>query len=956
PLPDDEVAADDGRALPDQDDAFMVKEGKGLNLKGVADALCSPPSAILQPLILHNGTFISYTSEGEVLLSLKIVEGRFIPGASDENLFLSASFDLPGADLGVDFSLAARLGCDGIPATGTLSGRLNMSPPGSRSVKGSFVTGFTWDADGKHVSLPDFLFEAEGDKLGADLRVDMAAAECAGRVTLHTLNLPRWFKWARAVPPGLQQALSSLTGGFDLELTPRKAEAHNLEGVAGPLRIKAYVGAPDLSAPVVVVRAEVADKPDLDVVFPFLGVAGRYLPSIAAPAFDHPPLAPYPEYPPVPYDPGPSRVGYDINITAPAALIHGVRTESLFVRVFPHMLGPVEKTRVSIRADKALEGKVEGYLDIDRNSILMHYDAKDMELAGLPENRDGKVKVAGRVTGRCDIDMPMNADGRIVDDWPIRLDAAVRDLTVNGVFRGEDWKMGAAGAAIKGAGSIHAVLEEGVRFEGKWDMTANGIASSWNPRGQEEVTGLYEGGLFWPPIFGGPPPASGSRLVEKKGVERVAGTLTAQGSVTSPLGHYLAPIKGKMKADFEWIPHGERIGLKNAVFEGLGSYAEGSLDIDFSGKETLVRAEAAFKSNPQALFAAWSMRFPSWLRPPQFLTGKCDISADDSSLHFANIKVEMDGAPVTGEITRRRNPAVQDTARTKSDDPGNWTVRLNAEHLDIENIFPPDPPDLPVTPKSERPWDLTVLKGLVLDGRIFLSKAKKGKLSFDKTQVTIAVQRDRFSVECQTDAFYNGTSTTILQGTIVPERSQVILRKGLTQIQKVSLGELLYDYTGERSYAGTAELVADISGVLGCDADFPAKLSGSWSMIIKDGLYPGFLTSEDSTLRNTFSLASASGPLDKGVLRSENFRLSGAMIDMNGGGWFDLNNRTMDIELSATFAKVPTVPVRYYGSVSAPRMRVRGVDMVVETVQAAGFTVFGLVRSVLELPGMAVQG
>jgi hypothetical protein len=37
-------------------------------------------------------------------------------------------------------------------------------------------------------------------------------------------------------------------------------------------------------------------------------------------------------------------------------------------------------------------------------------------------------------------------------------------------------------------------------------------------------------------------------------------------------------------------------------------------------------------------------------------------------------------------------------------------------------------------------------------------------------------------------------------------------------------------------------------------------------------------------------------------------------------------------------------------------MRVRGVDMVVETVQAAGFTVFGLVRSVLELPGMAVQG
>lgn len=254
------------------------------------------------------------------------------------------------------------------------------------------------------------------------------------------------------------------------------------------------------------------------------------------------------------------------------------------------------------------------------------------------------------------------------------------------------------------------------------------------------------------------------------------------------------------------------------------------------------------------------------------------------------------------------------------------------------------------------PWNLAGLKDLSLDARLHLNRAKREKLSFTQTTITATLQKNRFTMHCESGGFYDGTSTLLLQGSIVPEASQVTLRKWLMQLRDVNFAKLLQDYTGDRYYGGIADMVVDVAGTMTRDADFPAKLSGVWNLSIKDGMYPAFLSGENSTLRNTFSLASASGTLDKGTIRSNNFTLSGPMVDISGHGWYDLNYKTYDLDVSATFAKVPTVPMRFYGNASEHRMNVRGADMVVETVQAAGSTVFGLVRGIISLPGHAVRG
>lgn len=922
------------------------------HMERAATMVCTLPPFALQPLTIRNGSLISFDPDGNLLLSFTGIEGRFTPDAPADNLSLSSTFSLPAADLDVSVDLTARVGCDGVPAKGAFTGRVQMTPPGSRTITGDFASSFTWSATGKDILLPDFRMLAESDTLTADLLVDLAVPECRGKVHIHRLSLPRWFEFGRVLPPGLRQTLHTLIGDFDLQLDAGRAEARNLRGVVGPLAVHGFVGTPDFSAPVVVVDLD-ADSANLDLIFPFLAAVGTFVPDPTPPVFDHPPLAPYPQAadapPPLPDAPPGVEVGYDVRVRVARPSVHDVTAGPLEVLVYPVTVQKKDKTRVTFAVPAIIGGSINGRLDIDEKTILMHYDVKKLELGQLPENAQNIVRIAGQVTGICEIDVPMDKNGDLADNWALRVNAGINGCTINGLYPAAPWKLHAGKLTANGTGNIHTVRSKGIRIEGLWDLDLRNINTSWHPKGNDAITAKFNGGLHWPPIADAPPPAPGKvPLMQKRGVDKVAGNFTAQGSLIVPLGSFLAPVTGKLQSDLDWRLYGDTLALDNLSFEGFGSYTTGKVHINFSGPEVVIGSEVSGKFNPAQILKGWGISLPGGMQAPRLLTGRTTITGKSRSLAFDPLKVEMDGAPVTGSIAWK--------AGAKTSDPGDWTFRLTADHLNLNTLFPPSEPGAAPRPSTTTPWRLKGLAGLGLDAQITARNVKWDTLSFAKTKLTAALQRDRFSLHTEIGSFYTGTGTLLFQGSIVPDKSQVTLRKGLVQMQQVSLGKLLYDYTGDRSYAGTADLVVDLTGNMSSNADMPGALSGVWDVRIKDGLYPAFIGGESSNLRNTFSSASLSGVLDKGVLRSDNFRLTGPMVDMSGGGWMNLNNRSYDFNLSATFAKVPTVPVRFYGSAGTSHMQVRGVDMVVETMQNAGSTVFGLIRGVLELPAHAVRG
>ena len=936
---------------PPSPEAGGGEDGSADALADLAQFLRHEEANLKLPVHIRNGSLNRYTNSGRLLLSFSNIEARLLPRPAAENFQIAARFFLPGAGLEVNYSLSGGFGGEGVLAVGRLSGQVSMTPPGSRAVHGDFRTSFSWDSSGRTVLLPDFAITAEGDALSARLTADLREILCTGKVTIHRLSLPRWFGFGRLLPPGLQQALDGLVGDFDLHLDTRSAEARNLRGVVGPLLVRGYVGTPDFSAPVVVVDLDL-DRANLDLLFPFLAAVGRYVPDPVSPRFDHSVLAPFPEFPgPPPPGDHSIDISYDVKVRVARPRVHDVDGGPLEVLVLPLREKGLEKTRVSFNGGDLLTGKVEGRLDIDEGSVLMHYDAIGLKLGLLPENKENSVRIDGMITGSCDITVPVAIDGTWADDWKLESQAAITGCEITGRYENAPWRLYGGKVRASGKGSIHAVQPDGVRIEGLWDLAAQGVKTSWNPKGDDSLTGKFDGGLYWPAIPDGPPPEPRvRRTIERRGVERIEGKLALNGALVVPLGSWRPSLNGRLNTGLKWLLYDETVTLSGAEFTGFGSILSTNGLVDYSGKDVEARFEADCKINSREWLRAWLSGLPKDFVPPRLITGKTVVSGTPRTLRFDKIKLEMDGAPVSGEI------AWQEAAPARDGDAGQWTARLTADHVDFDNLFPPPPDGQAPEPPSKTPWNLAFTKGLSLDIQLLLRNAKRQKLSSSSTTLTGTLQRDRFSLHGDIAGFYGGGGVMLLQGTLVPEKSQATLRKGLLQLQGMDLGKLLRDYSHDSSYGGTGDLVVDVSGVLQCNADIPAKLSGIWSLNIKDGLYPAFVGSSESTLRNTFSSAVMSGIMDRGVLRCSDFTLKGAMVDMAGSGWYDMNTRDMDLRISVTVAKVPTVPVRFYGNASAPRMRVRGVDMVVQTVQAAGSTMFGLVRGVFELPGRAVSG
>lgn len=922
--------------------------------------------AFLLPARVIEGSFTRYNENGAILFSCTGINGSFKPSAQKDNLVFSADISLPGADLEMAVSLGMNLSGQA-PANGAFSADLRMMPPGSRTLTGRAASSFVLNDKVTEAFFPDFRLRAEGDELSADLALDLTGPSLTGKVRLHSLSLPRWFVFGRLVPPGLRQALHNVTGEFDLYFDRGRAEALALTARAGtpenPLFVRGYVGTKDFGKPVVEVDLAL-DEARADPLFPFLAVAGISLPEPAPPEFDHPVLAPYPEIAteettPEEDDDG-IDVGYDVKIRVARPELHNVYGGPASVLVFPVRENGRELTRVEIVAEDLLDGKAHGVLDIDEDAIAMRYLVQDMELPLLPENMDNTVLFGGKVSGSCDIVMPRLADGSLADDWQLGVKASAAKFFVKGHQETSPWGIAAATATLDGSGLIHAVARHGIRIGGKWVLAGQKLSSSWNPKGNEALSVNLQGDLVWPPFVRSAPSEPGlEKTIERRGLQSITGSLKTEGTLTVPVGSLLAPVSGKMESELEWLLHENTMRFTRSQYTGAGSHSAGSIFIDFSGKEVVVASDAFFTLNPIKLLREWGVEAPSGMRIPALLTGSAEIRGTPRSLLFDNLRVEAEGAPISGNISwLDADPSGSGPESRAKPGKGLWTFRLVAEHLDIDRIFPPEASagSAKTPEKPAAPWNLRFLKDQSIDAHLVLTNAKRRGMTFSGVDITATLQKDRFSAHATSASFYDGSATFLAQGTVTPEQSRISLRKGLLRMQGVSLGNMLYDLYRDTSYAGTADLVFDVNGVLRSSGDVPGNLSGDWSIQVKDGLYPAFLGKEGSELRNTFSVASCSGVLDKGVLRSENFLLSGPMVAMHGKGWADLGKRETDTEISVTFAKVPTVPVRFYGPFARLRMSISGTDMVVETVQAAGSTVFNLVTGILSLPAQAISG
>lgn len=880
----------------------------------------------LWSLRIIDGDFTQYDKRGNVVMGVHSinVDASLSPWHTS---VVTGVLALPQEGLVLDskvtFTLPSRFTKTFIE--GTVDVQASLSLPDERPITGQVSTAVRWTRSNLFV-VDRLNVEAEGDRLDAIAEFDPSALTAVGQLTIGQLSLPRWFFFARNLPPGLQEALHAISGTVNFSTDLQGIWGTELVAKAGNLAVAGAIGVDEFIDPVVKVHLA-SDYADADALFPFLATSSHTGAEPVTPEFTMPYLAPFPG----PGGEDAPDVWYDVRVHARESKVHDLGAKDLLVTVVP--VGET-LTRVDIACPQVGGGTLKGRLDIDKTLTLMDFDVKGLDLALLPENINSGVIFGGRVTGTTRLTIDVN-NTAWADIWGIELSGAIADQSIT--LTGKDgWTLAAKEVDFSGKGKVNTIRADGLTLSGLWKVVSKGAHSSWYPKGSDAVTYTLDGAFAWP-----------DETASKRysGIQRISGHITADGSLHLPLGDQIVPVRGVLRSPLDWDIEKDILRLTQYEFKGMGSISNGSMELNAGGKETVFTATQRFSLSPRTILSSWNL-LPGAIQMPKLMVGSSDLKATAASVLFSPLRFDADGAIATGKIDIKQPQGARKNIL--------WDIDLLVKRLDLDNYLVPPTPEEKRNPSTE-PWQLQFLDGMDIHAVLKADHVRFRDINFKQFQAEATLKDKALSAMVLSNDVYGGRVTGQVTGRIEPGRSMVTLSKGNLVMKSINLATTFADQGKGGDYGGKADIVFDVSGTMRSDADMPAALSGVWGLEIRDGLYPAFVGSKTAGLRNTFSKASADGKMTKGVLETSNFLLTGSMVDMKGGGRLDLGKRVVDMNASVTLAGMPTLPVVVQGEFETFAINVGG-NFITGTAHVAGSTIFNIFKGILELPGKAVSG
>lgn len=201
------------------------------------------------------------------------------------------------------------------------------------------------------IAIKGASLKVEGDQATLDGRLIFGAdyvPTLRGTLALKHLSLPRWFGFARDLPPGVQVALDNISGTLPFELTPQKLVASSVTATTLNTIFTGGGGVNDFSSPVIALHLATKDAP-LNRVFP--EVENK---AVSTPSYKVPPL--------LGGDDSNTAVGYDIHLEAARATFWKWAANGVSVRITPDPASRTEQTKVAIRCGSLYGGSAQGDL------------------------------------------------------------------------------------------------------------------------------------------------------------------------------------------------------------------------------------------------------------------------------------------------------------------------------------------------------------------------------------------------------------------------------------------------------------------------------------------------------------------------------------------------------------------------------------------------------------------
>ena len=315
------------------------------------------------------------------------------------------------------------------------------------------------------------------------------------------------------------------------------------------------------------------------------------------------------------------------------------------------------------------------------------------------------------------------------------------------------------------------------------------------------------------------------------------------------------------------------------------------------------------------------------------LSGSLQFSCTSDFALFSDIDTYFDDTHLKGKV------------RVENFDTGYATFMLDADTLDLNRYRPPKKIRIPGKcgePKVPAiPLPLKTLSQANVDGRLHVNEFRIFDMAFKQLDSRIIMKNGELVLPDLRSEFYQGKMTGSLSAVASSEMLECdIFLRG----ENFNGGLFMRDVAGKPYVDGKSIIFFDIHTQGATDDAFIANMSGKAGLNIKEGSYcfsnQQNSQKEDSNSevlgaeRTHFDFASAFFNVDHSVFSTDNFQMNAPYIKAQGGGNFNLDADTINLQIDFNHSVLPTIiPIYIRACLHDPIVHIPGIELLGNTVK-----------------------
>lgn len=717
----------------------------------------------------------------------------------------------------------------------------------------------------------------------------------SGILQANRCSLTQWLGFARNLSPGLQLALDNIYDAhLEFKIDAKGLQVPRIEASCCGSLFTGSGSVTDFAKPVVALDLKTA-KANLGLAIPeSLGEWPQ------TPYFPYPPLTPMPGEPLLPGETG---IGYDIRLAAEKLVYGPLIVQKAALRIYPGKLDVTGLEDVLLDATgKFYGGSVKGscILGADK-SLPLNITAQIRSVNGVQLSRAMPSLPFRQGSYRADINVMSR--GKKLDPFLANLNGTISasgekvsfDATgPKEIFQNMDAKV-----SLKSAG----MLKNGIWFDARW----HGNLRDADFEAKAELDGkLQFGSISSGPSFKNLPFEGRIRF------EKASGALPARTEISA---------KGTAGGDFE------KLELNNLTCSLLGIAAKGNLRLEGS--------------------KAWQGNFSTEISDLGSMLAKLDIRNVTIPPAIRRLKIAADfyGTPGNVKLSKIKGTLGQSTVngnlgwQSRNGRP-HLTFSLNADKFDMANL---SAPQVGATQKNSRSsaaanrdLNLAFLRSFDASGDFRLKELVAWSLRVQNIYAPLRLESGKLNVSQATARFYGSP----LQSRISADFTRGISFNSTVAVHGFDLAALAKDRKLESILTGYASLDATAKAAFTRASQMPGALNGQWDFSVINGSWQATGKNGKPEGKATrFEKIGASGKLVNGVMHSDNFKLQGSGLKVEGGGWLNLQNQELECNFNVNMKGVPDFPLRLYGTIEKNRTSIGAGKMMVNAIGgiATGF-------------------